>query len=122
MLLELSEVLACPQCGPPQVMVAVVQESVGHRVTSIYCEMHHSLFDLSGVDIDEKWFLAGVDRQGDTLAYRPVEHLLNSVDGFIEVHIAERDGSPVGKRQQFAGEDRQLVACVDYFIQVTVDF
>jgi uncharacterized protein YbaR (Trm112 family) len=33
MLLELSEVLACPQCGPPQVMVAVVHESVGHRVT-----------------------------------------------------------------------------------------
>lgn len=34
MLLELSEILACPQCGPPQVMVAVVHESVGHRVTS----------------------------------------------------------------------------------------
>ncbi len=33
MLLELSEVLACPVCGPPQVMVAVVHESVGHRVT-----------------------------------------------------------------------------------------
>ena len=33
MLLELSEVLACPACGPPQVMVAVVHESVGHRVT-----------------------------------------------------------------------------------------
>ena len=33
MLLELSEVLACPRCGPPQVMVAVVHESVGHRVT-----------------------------------------------------------------------------------------
>jgi uncharacterized protein YbaR (Trm112 family) len=33
MLLELSEILACPQCGPPQVMVAVVHESVGHRVT-----------------------------------------------------------------------------------------
>ena len=32
MLLELSEVLACPGCGPPQVMVAVVHESVGHRV------------------------------------------------------------------------------------------
>jgi len=32
MLLELSEVLACPRCGPPQVMVAVVHESVGHRV------------------------------------------------------------------------------------------
>ena len=34
MLLELSEVLACPRCGPPQVMVAVVHESVGYRVTS----------------------------------------------------------------------------------------
>ena len=33
MLLELSEILACPVCGPPQVMVAVVHESVGHRVT-----------------------------------------------------------------------------------------
>lgn len=33
MLLELSEVLACPACGPPQVMVAVVHESAGHRVT-----------------------------------------------------------------------------------------
>jgi uncharacterized protein YbaR (Trm112 family) len=32
MLLELSEVLACPLCGPPQVMVAVVHESVGRRV------------------------------------------------------------------------------------------
>jgi uncharacterized protein YbaR (Trm112 family) len=32
MLLELSEVLACPGCGPPQVMVAVVHESAGHRV------------------------------------------------------------------------------------------
>lgn len=34
MRLELSEVLACPSCGPPQVMVAVVHASVGHRVTS----------------------------------------------------------------------------------------
>jgi uncharacterized protein YbaR (Trm112 family) len=34
MLLELSEVLACPRCGPPQVMVAVVHESVGRRVRS----------------------------------------------------------------------------------------
>jgi len=34
LLLELSEILACPVCGPPQVMVAVVHESVGHRVTS----------------------------------------------------------------------------------------
>jgi len=33
MLLDLSEILACPVCGPPQVMVAVVYESVGHRVT-----------------------------------------------------------------------------------------
>jgi len=33
-LLELSEILACPVCGPPQVMVAVVHEAVGHRVTS----------------------------------------------------------------------------------------
>ena len=33
MLLELSEILACPACGPPQVMVAVVHESAGHRVT-----------------------------------------------------------------------------------------
>ena len=32
-MLELSEILACPECGPPQVMVAVVHESVGHRVT-----------------------------------------------------------------------------------------
>lgn len=32
MRLELSEVLACPVCGPPQVMVAVVGESVGNRV------------------------------------------------------------------------------------------
>ncbi len=32
MLLELSEILACPVCGPPQVMVAVVHESVGRRV------------------------------------------------------------------------------------------
>lgn len=32
MLLELSEVLACPGCGPPQVMVAVVHEAAGHRV------------------------------------------------------------------------------------------
>ena len=33
MLLELAEILACPACGPPQVMVAVVHESAGHRVT-----------------------------------------------------------------------------------------
>lgn len=33
MLLELSEILACPECGPPQVMVAVVHEALGHRVT-----------------------------------------------------------------------------------------
>ncbi len=32
MLLELSEILACPHCGPPQVMVAVVHEAAGHRV------------------------------------------------------------------------------------------
>jgi uncharacterized protein YbaR (Trm112 family) len=32
MLLELSEILACPVCGPPQVMVAVVYEAAGHRV------------------------------------------------------------------------------------------
>ena len=34
MLLELSEILACPICGPPQVMVAVVHESRGRRVVS----------------------------------------------------------------------------------------
>ncbi|MBT8462549.1 MAG: hypothetical protein KJO44_08485, partial [Gemmatimonadetes bacterium] len=33
MLLELSEILACPVCGPPQVMVAVAHESVGRRVS-----------------------------------------------------------------------------------------
>ncbi len=32
MLLELSEILACPVCGPPQIMVAVVHESESHRV------------------------------------------------------------------------------------------
>ncbi|MCL7972667.1 MAG: hypothetical protein M8866_11380 [marine benthic group bacterium] len=32
MHLELSEVLACPACGPPQVMVAVVAEGHGTRV------------------------------------------------------------------------------------------
>lgn len=32
MLLELSEILACPVCGPPQVMVAVVDESNGRYV------------------------------------------------------------------------------------------
>lgn len=32
MLLELSEILACPTCGPPQVMVAVVHEGRGHLV------------------------------------------------------------------------------------------
>jgi len=32
LLLELSEILACPTCGPPQVMVAVVHESEGRRV------------------------------------------------------------------------------------------
>lgn len=32
MLLELSEILACPACGPPQVMVAVVDESHGRYV------------------------------------------------------------------------------------------
>lgn len=32
MHLELSEVLACPACGPPQVMVAVVSEGRGSRV------------------------------------------------------------------------------------------
>ena len=34
MLLELSEILACPQCGPPQVMVAVVGQARGHLVDS----------------------------------------------------------------------------------------
>jgi uncharacterized protein YbaR (Trm112 family) len=33
-LLDLSEVLACPVCGPPQIMVAVVHESEGRRVAS----------------------------------------------------------------------------------------
>ena len=32
MLLELSEILACPACGPPQVMVAVVHEADGRDV------------------------------------------------------------------------------------------
>ena len=33
MLLELSEILACPACGPPQVMVAVVERSDGRWVS-----------------------------------------------------------------------------------------
>lgn len=32
MLLELSEILACPSCGPPQALVAVVFASEGRRV------------------------------------------------------------------------------------------
>ena len=48
MLLELSEILACPVCGPPQIMVAVVHESESHRVTSGFlgCPACDSRFEI----------------------------------------------------------------------------
>ncbi|MGB5527983.1 MAG: Trm112 family protein [Gemmatimonadota bacterium] len=54
MLLELSEVLACPRCGPPQVMVAVVHESVGYRVTSGFlgCPTCDSRFPIEEGTVD----------------------------------------------------------------------
>ncbi len=49
MLLELSEILACPVCGPPQIMVAVVHESESHRVTSGFlgCPACDSRFEIN---------------------------------------------------------------------------
>ena len=48
MLLELSEILACPVCGPPQIMVAVVHESESHRVTTgfLACPACDSRFEI----------------------------------------------------------------------------
>ena len=48
MLLELSEILACPVCGPPQIMVAVVHESDSHRVTNGFlgCPACDSRFEI----------------------------------------------------------------------------
>jgi uncharacterized protein YbaR (Trm112 family) len=49
-LLELSEILACPACGPPQVMVAVVHSAEGRRVTEGFlgcpaCEARFAITD-----------------------------------------------------------------------------
>ena len=54
MLLELSEVLACPACGPPQVMVAVVHESVGHRVARGFlgCPACNARFSIEAGVVD----------------------------------------------------------------------
>lgn len=48
MLLELSEILACPVCGPPQIMVAVVHESESHRVITGFlgCPACDSRFEI----------------------------------------------------------------------------
>ncbi len=48
MLLELSEILACPVCGPPQIMVAVVHESESHRVIAGFlgCPACDSRFEI----------------------------------------------------------------------------
>jgi uncharacterized protein YbaR (Trm112 family) len=47
-LLELSEILACPVCGPPQIMVAVVHESESHRVITGFlgCPACDSRFEI----------------------------------------------------------------------------
>jgi uncharacterized protein YbaR (Trm112 family) len=59
-LLELSEVLACPACGPPQVMVAVVHEAEGHRVRRGFlgcptCDSRYSI-DEGVVQLGEREF------------------------------------------------------------------
>lgn len=48
MLLELAEVLACPSCGPPQVLVAVVGSSEGRCVTEGFlgCPACESRFSI----------------------------------------------------------------------------
>lgn len=50
MRLELSELIACPVCGPPRVMVAVVREAAGPRVHSGFlgCPSCEARFPIEG--------------------------------------------------------------------------
>ncbi len=67
MFIELSEVLACPACGPPQGLVVMVEEMDGRRVTDGYlgCPMCEAHFPIEAGEID----LGGDDaREGDAAA------------------------------------------------------
>ncbi len=57
MHLELVEILACPRCGPPQVLVAVVHEAEGHRVRQGFlgCPACDSRFPVGSGTVRLRW-------------------------------------------------------------------
>ena len=90
MRLELSEIIACPSCGPPCVMVAVVAEASGPRVKSGFlgCPACQSRFPI------EEGVLWLVDRDDPGAGESEADRAGEPVGG-LDAHRADTEGEAI---------------------------